>query len=207
MESSHFSQKHIDLNLLCLRIVKSKFFLYVYYMFAKHNPNWIEENCCGKVDSDLLSYVISMSEYDYKCLLILEQVIEFVNDSSITDEIFNKLFHFPLKTAREGFLISLSHKRLSEKQLLLLCYEECAFECYFELAILYYTDSKYSFEIFSKFILKFSISKYGELLEDMLRELINSYIPSDEKKHVFCKQMFKTETQGNGSSVFKEPNN
>ena len=132
--------------------------------------------------------------------MILEQIIEIIAPENISDEIFDKLFNYPVKSCKDKFLISLSHKRLSEKQLLALCHTECAFECFFELATLYYEDCKYSYEVFSEFIFMFKNCRYSELFDDLLEELLSSGNPSNKEKYIFLQnEQVKHNKTGNGS--------
>lgn len=117
----------------------------------------------------------------YKC--ILKETIEFVEENSLNDDLFTQIRNFPDKDTKKYMMIALSHKHLSEKYLLQLCDEECAFESFFELAAVYYTKSKYSVERLSEFLISFEKSNFSDLYGDLLNELHTDYTPDDKIKY------------------------
>ena len=56
--------------------------------------------------------------------------------------------------------------------MLYLCNYGRYFECYFELAILYYVSKDYSLEKLEAFIEEFSKCKFSYMLEELLNELL-----------------------------------
>ena len=117
--------------------------------------------------------------------------METTSDSSITDIVFERLMEFPISDERCTLLIILSHKKLSEKQLLSLCDAGCAFECFFELAALYYTNSKFSSCVFKDFLLKFLQGKFSEMFNDLIYELSNYCEASNMQKREILKEYEK----------------
>ncbi len=57
---------------------------------------------------------------------------------------------YPNESVREEFEVSLAHKKLTEQQLLALCESRNTFECYFELAALYYENNEYDIQKLKK---------------------------------------------------------
>lgn len=186
-----FFQKDIDINCFCKKILGSKSTIFISNVLLKCNPDWIQEKCFGNVTPNNLIDLIDLSIKNQKAIPILEQILETTSDSSITDTVFERLMEFPISDARCTLLIILSHKKLSEKQLLSLCDAGYAFECFFELAALYYTNSKFSFCVFENFLLKFSQCKFSEMFNDLIYELSNYYEASNMQKREILKEYEK----------------
>ena len=110
------------------------------------------------------------------------KIIDVVDGDCINDLTFEKILIYPQLCVREKMLISLAHKKLNENQLRSLCDVGIAFECYFELAILYYTEKRYKLETLKAFIQEFSKCKYSYMLDELIFELTNYYIASEEMK-------------------------
>lgn len=191
MALSIFFQKDIDINCFCEKILGSKSTIFISNVLLKCNPDWIQEKCFGNVTPNTLINLIDLSIKNQKAIPILEQILETVSDSSITDTVFERLMEFPISDARCTLLIILSHKKLSEKQLLSLCDVGCAFECFFELAALYYTNSKFSSRIFEDFLLKFLQCKFSEMFNDLIFELSNDFEASNMRKKEILKEYEK----------------
>ncbi len=180
-----FFRKHMDINVFCRCILDNKITLFVSSLFLEKHPDWVGERCFGNVNVDILIQLIDLGLEDARAFPALEQILEAASESSMTDMVLERILKFPVLEKRQIFLIALFHKKLTEKQLLLLCDTVCAFECFFELASLYYTDSKYSLNVFSDFLFKFSQCKFSEMLNDLIYELLNCYTPSSQEKKEF----------------------
>lgn len=191
MALSKFFQKDIDIDYFCEKVLGNKITILISGLLLKCNPDWIQENCFGNVTPNNLIDLIDLSIKNQKAIPILEQILETTSDSSITDIVFESLMEFPISDARCTLLIILSHKKLSEKQLLSLCDAGYAFECFFELAALYYTNSKFSFCVFENFLLKFSQCKFSEMFNDLIYELSNYYEASNMQKREILKEYEK----------------
>ena len=139
MESSNTSRKTDDLNVICKRILNKESVLNEYYQKKLDNPDWFEENTAGYVKNQHLDEMIERSYLDEKLCYILQKIVDVI-DNNLDEKIFDKLFKYPNKNIRDYFCMSLSHKMLNEMQLLRLCEPGITFECYFELAILYYRN-------------------------------------------------------------------
>lgn len=181
------SNNTVNINKFIRLALTSKVSVFFFDIKLKYNPDWIEESCCGDLDYELLKKLIESACVNERYCRILYEIIEiFVNDS-MPDSVFNRILDFPNEKYRQQFLISLAHKQLNESRLLALCNTECAFECFFELAALYYTDSSFSQDIFKSFLQRFSQCGYFELLNDLLTELQNRYTASDNAKYEIVK--------------------
>lgn len=191
-----FFQKDIDINCFCEKILGSKSTIFISNVLLKCNPDWIQEKCFGNVTPNNLIDLIDLSIKNQKAITILEQILETTSDSSITDTVSERLMEFPISDERCTLLIILSHKKLSEKQLLSLCDAGYAFECFFELAALYYTNSKFSFCVFENFLLKFSQCKFSEMFNDLIYELSNYYEASNMQKREILKEYEKNTRDG-----------
>lgn len=188
MALSKFFQKDIDIDYFCEKVLGNKITILISGLLLKCNPDWIQENCFGNVTPNNLIHLIDLSIKNQKVIPILEQILETTSDSSITDIVFERLMEFPISDERCTLLIILSHKKLSEKQLLSLCDAGCAFECFFELAALYYTNSKFSSCVFKDFLLKFLQGKFSEMFNDLIYELSNYYEASNMQKKEILKE-------------------
>ena len=67
-------------------------------------------------------------------------------------------------------------------QLKQLCILDVAWECYYTLAIRYYTDVGYSTEILKGIIMQFGKSKFSYFMSDMITELHERHVASDRDK-------------------------
>ncbi len=112
------------------------------------------------------------------------RAIDLVDGCDINDEIFVQLMQVPDTEAQAHYELSLAHKALSESQLHELCARGTWFECFFELAILYYTKA-YPLEKLQDFVEMFHKSKYAYLREELLGELKNCWEASSEEKRAY----------------------
>lgn len=74
-------------------------------------------------------------------------IIDTIPESVIDDFVCEEILCYPDENMRVKMLVSIAHKSLSESQLQPLCNLGFSFECYFELAILYYVESKYPLQV------------------------------------------------------------
>lgn len=95
------------------------------------------------------------------------------------------MLRHPNEDTRQQLIINLSHKRLTEVQLRILCDEQPAFECFFELAILYYAENEHSLENLAAFVDEFARSKYSYLLPELISELTADHTASSEDKYEY----------------------
>jgi hypothetical protein len=74
---------------------------------------------------------------------------------------------------------------MNEYQLSKLCELDYAWECYYELAIKYYSGREYSLMDIENLFTRFSLSAYSYMKDDLVNELIFANIPSDMGKYDF----------------------
>lgn len=175
------SQRRIDLNDICSKICSEQNSLFKYARCLRNNPDWITDNCTDLLQEDILLRLIDLSCEDKRYTVLLNAVVDVLDGKSVTDKAFYKLVSFPNNSVAESLKISLAHKTLSESQLLVLCSDESIFECFFELAILYYKSPNCDFEKFRNFLDTFSSGKFSYLYEELLLEL-SGVKTLDEKK-------------------------
>lgn len=162
----------------------------------KKNPNWIEDNLIGDIESDTLLKFLRASCRRRKYRIIMPDVIELANASAFNEEVFDFVLHYPEKTLRDELLISLCHKKLKEDQLIVLCEQEISFECYFELAILYYSNTKYQIEDLMRVITTFHNSKYSYMKKELLMDIWSNYIASSPEKDKYIIGLLKDMCSG-----------
>lgn len=148
IQLSNYFQRRIDINVLCRKIISNRIHAQKYIILFRKYLNWAEEHCVGRVTSDVLLDLIEYVSQNHIGFCILEQIVDLADGAVITDEVFEKLFHWPDSEERVTLLISLCHKKLNEKQLIALCETQYSFECFYELAALYYTEAKFSTDLF-----------------------------------------------------------
>lgn len=192
MELYHIFQEPIELELLVENIISNKKNLDFLIRMIDKNPDYIEEKCVGTINEQLLIELISLGIKFPESKYLIIAIIDFVDEACITNSVFNKLCNFPCTDTKESFIISLSHKKLSESQLIYLCRIGITFECYFELACLYYTNKQYSIEKLSKFLHDFHEGSYGDMYAELINELYKCYNSSDKlKKEYISYQWYK----------------
>lgn len=189
MEFLNISRESIDLNILCKSLVESHEYLNRCLKCVSKNPDWLEENAKGNIDVENLIKLIENSYTNKQYREILPKIIDVTDGSNVNDEIFLKLLNYPYLDVRNEFLISLSHKELTEKQLISLCQLGVTFECYFELAILYYTCENFTINQLKKFLEEFKCCKYSDMYPEMISELECCYKASNEDKFYFIKNI------------------
>lgn len=182
MVLSIFSKRSIDVNELCKDVIKSNVYSFAVNVFLKLYPDWAETKLVGEIDNDLLINLIELSSNNQKYNRIVYSIIDTKLSEHIPDDLFDRIVNFHDYETRLKLIISLSHKSLSEKQLIYLCNTEIAFECFFELAALYYTDSSFPDSTLLYFLNNFKSTKYSEMYKELLLELHNRYLASDKRK-------------------------
>ena len=169
MESLNYSLKNTDVNIVlrdCVNYPHNN----KYLVKIKQDPDWLVENCQGIIDATLFQMLITKAKSYHSILDVVIQTIDYATENDISDTIFNMIMTFPQKD-KDNLIIPLSHKSLSEKQLIILCNYGITFEPFYELAIKYYISDIYDIKQFVEFIANFKKGKYGYLYEDMMREL------------------------------------
>lgn len=181
----NFSLKNHDLEHLCNWILEYEEIFNEFLEIIKENPDWVEENTNCIVSSSMLLKIIKSSLDNKKYSYLLISIVDVVDDSCINEQVFEMLIYFPDTDIRGILQVSLAHKKLTENQLVLLCQEETTFECFFELASLYYEDSIYDIEKLKAFIENFRKCKYSYMIENLLTELVDYYEASTIEKYKF----------------------
>ena len=179
-----FSPKFDSISSLCNTILNSRIDAYRCYFILKRNPDWISNNYCGKVEEMYFLRLIDSSVDDKLLQTILVSILDSVDAECITDFVFRKLIEYPESIIRQRLIVSLCHKKLSEKQLRLLCNIGTEFECFFELSIIYYTESNYSLEYFKDFLESFKKCSFGYMYTELLTETLDFNKASSEAKKV-----------------------
>ena len=163
----------------------------VFLQLLDDNPNWIEDNINGEITYPTLLKIIGVAYTDQRYGLFLTYIIEIIEGSFIDDFMFNKIIFYPYEDMKERMLISLAHKPLKENQLRCLCDLEISFECYFELAILYYTESGYSLETLKRFIGRILESRYAYIIKELVAELKEYHVASEKMKYEYIIKMLR----------------
>lgn len=186
MQLYNFSQKDKRIIVLCERVLKNKFIAYISLFILRCNPNWIEDNYSGMIPENLVLDLINRSCIQRCYTRLLVPIIDVLDSSSITDIVFQKLVRFPESNIKKELIVCLCHKELKEQQLLKLCEIGTEFECFFELAFIYYKSNTYSLDKLKSFLEGFYISEFGYLYKELLQELIDCHqdVEADKKKYV-----------------------
>lgn len=182
MVSLNFSPKGHDLESYLSCILDKTLAPESFLNILESEPNWIENNSNSLVSDKILNEFVCASYKKHELGVVLTEVMDAVGVASISDLVFDAIMRHPDENIRQLLLISLSHKSLRENQLRSLCDEQICFECFFELAILYYTRAEYPIDKFSTFVDEFAKSKYSYLLVELISELMDCYTASSDKK-------------------------
>ncbi len=191
MVLSIFSKKSIDVNKFSKNVIKSNVYSFVVNVLLKIYPDWAETKLTGEIDNDLLRNFIDLSADNPRYNRIVYTIIDTKLSDNIPDDLFDRIVNFHDYETRLNLIISLSHKSLSEKQLIYLCNIGMTFECFFELATLYYTDMSFSDRTLLRFLKSFQLTKYSEMYKELLLELQNRYVASDALKETLVDDMLK----------------
>ncbi len=192
MISQNIFPKSTDLNDFCLRVLRNENELMSSIKRLSYEPDWIIDNYFGTVDENVLIHIISLADTGRFCESIVLAIFDAVTDSSITDNIIDKVFSIESEILKEQILIILSHKHLSENQLIKLCETKLTFECYYELASLYYSKKEFSVQILKDFLESFKKSLFSEQYNELIEELLYRYHASNESKKTYVSQQHKT---------------
>ena len=182
MELLNFFLKTRELENIGRMVLDSVENLEYILLILDKDPDWLENNSNREISCLTLLRIIERGYHSQKYESFLTYIIDVVDGDCINDLTFEKILIYPQLCVREKMLISLAHKKLNENQLRSLCDVGIAFECYFELAILYYTEKRYKLETLKAFIQEFSKCKYSYMLDELIFELTNYYIASEEMK-------------------------
>lgn len=182
MVSLNFSPKGHDLESYLRCILDKTLAPESFLNILESKQNWIENNSNSLVSDKILNEFVCASYKKHELGVVLAEVMDAVGVASISDLVFDAIMRHPDENIRQLLLISLSHKSLRENQLRSLCDEQICFECFFELAILYYTRAEYPIDKFSTFVDEFAKSKYSYLLVELISELMDCYTASSDKK-------------------------
>lgn len=191
MVLSIFSKKSIDVNKFSKNVIKSNVYSFVVNVLLKIYPDWAETKLTGEIDNDLLRNFIDLSADNPRYNRIVYTIIDTKLSDNIPDDLFDRIVNFHDYETRLNLIISLSHKSLSEKQLIYLCNIGMTFECFFELATLYYTDMSFSDRTLLRFLKSFQLTKYSEMYKELLLELQNRYVASDALKETLVDDLLK----------------
>lgn len=149
------------------------------------DPFWTEKNSGSPISAETLTELVRASYENRRLWSVLAELTDAVGAASVSDAAFDAMLRHPNEDTRQQLMISLSHKRLTEVQLRTLCDEQPAFECFFELAILYYAEKEHSLEKFAAFLGEFVSSKYSYLLPELISELTADHTASSDDKHEY----------------------
>ena len=185
MELLNYSLKNKNAEYISRLILDNSLNLDMLLQGLEEEPNWIEDNVNGEITYSTLFELLETGYSNQKCGIFITYIIEIVKGNVIDDIIFEKIYCYPHKDIREQLLVSLAHKKLKENQLRRLCDEAISFECYYELAILYYTANIYAPEILECFIEEILKSKYAYIVEEVARELVDYHVASSKKKYEY----------------------
>lgn len=172
MELFNISLKNENLDILINRILNGDIRVEKFLSFLRKNQNFFEENVAGEIEKSTLIKILEKGNKNREYGKLLVNLIDIIDEKVIDDVVFEKIIFFSNKEIRESLIVSLVHKKLTEQQMLYLCNYGRYFECYFELAILYYVSKDYSLEKLEAFIEEFSKCKFSYMLEELLNELL-----------------------------------
>lgn len=175
-------QNNGDLLLLCNALIENNDGAKACNDKIRRNPNWIAENYGQYLDETVFCEFIDASIERSDLRGVLEAVVDHVNASCVTDKVFKKLINFQCRSIKKRMIVSLAHKTLSEPQLIDLCNIGTEFECFFELARLYYMSTKHSLGILVKFLENFcSNSQFSYMYQDLICEMYMLKAGTSEK--------------------------
>ena len=172
MELFNISLKNENLDILINRILNGDIRVEKFLSFLRKNQNFFEENVAGEIEKSTLIKILEKGNKNRDYGKLLVNLIDIIDEKVIDDVVFEKIIFFSNKEIRESLIVSLVHKKLTEQQMLYLCNYGRYFECYFELAILYYVSKDYSLEKLEAIIEEFSKCKFSYMLEELLNELL-----------------------------------
>lgn len=158
----------------------------IFYRLSK-DPNYIEKNFSGYVNEEDMIKLIRKVQKKRKRRWFLEEILNVVDEKSISEKVFQLLVHYPKEKGRKSILILLCHKCLEDTMLYRLCRCNIAFECYYELGEHIYKEEKYSIEDFRNHVNFFFQSPFGKEIPIFLEELTRyDQLVSKDKKEYKC---------------------
>ena len=181
---------HEPINNLCNTLMSNRLVRFQTLIRLKNDPNFIEEHFLGIVSEDCLLRFIQKCRKVRSLQRILPSIMDCVNDDCITDEIVSQALSYKNEKTKEGIIIALSHKHLSTDMLRRLCKTNICFECYFELAIAAYMDTKasaYDVKEAIDFLIK---SPFSGMISNLIDEMRTIQISDISKR-----DMLKTYAQ------------
>ncbi len=181
--------KNKSLNELCEQYCKCIVFAFWINACLRKDPDWLCKNTnSNDIKEETFLQLIERSSSIIIGWSFTEAVVNIVDESCITDAVFNELLMISNRDAYEYVCIALSHKHLSESMLIKLCETQLCNECFFELASLCYTDPNISGASFIDSINRFLEGNFYEDYTYLLQELDNLKA-SDVSKEIAFKQM------------------
>lgn len=182
MASKNSSPNERNLSLLCKQISKNWLIALKYSLLLKVNPDWLTQNYSGDIPEAILLGFIDVSCNSLIVQKTLSSLIDVVQPECITDKVFKKIINYPDINTRELLITCMAHKKLTEAQLIQLCDVGSEFECFFELALLYYRDDNYSVDLLAELLKKFKNSRFGYMYSELLDELFYCEIFTEKKQ-------------------------
>ncbi|MHB1453660.1 MAG: hypothetical protein ACYCYM_06885 [Saccharofermentanales bacterium] len=185
MDSLNSSQQQIEKferQKLCINLLTLQEYIEFCYTAILINPDWISENSFGRVEDCTLIKLIHKSYKSKKLQVLLVSIVDSLDGENISNSVFELLYDYPVNGVKKELWTALCHKSLAENQLLKLCELDFTWECYYELAILYFVNARYTQQDIIDFIIKFSKSSFFYMHDDLVKELIYGYIPSSIDK-------------------------
>ena len=198
MELLNFSQKNKSAEHLARLIFGGLINIDDFLDMLDEDPDWLEDNIRGEISQTTLLKIIETSYNNQQYRTFLTYIIDIIDGTDINGLVFVRIFHYPNTEIKEGLLISLAHKKLKENQLRCLCTEEIAFECYFELVILYYTEKSYTKKKLEEFIEEFRNCKYSYMYRELLSELAENHVASNKTKYEYITSLRGNTGNGKG---------
>ena len=195
----HFFQRDRKLSSLCANLLQNPIWYMISILSLRNNADWIMENYDTSVPEDVLIKFIekySLKKRD----IVFREVIDHIDATSINNNVFYKLVNIANPEVREAVIVSLCHKQLQENQLVYLCDVGTQFECFFELAILYYTKEEHAISLLEDVLSQMRNGPFGYMYTDLLQELTNDFSASCyAKKKLVEEQLFTAKCQKNNT--------
>lgn len=195
MELTNSSLEPKDAESFVRKILNKSINVEAILQVIDEDPNWIEDNISGEISRSTLLEMLEFGSKNKNYNKLLISTIDIIEGKTIDDLVFKTILHYPNNDLRDRMLISLAHKKLKESQLRQLCNMAVSFECFFELAITYYTDRKYPLKSLKDFIEEIANGKYAYIVEDLAAELANFHIASSKTKYAYVVRILKSKGQ------------
>lgn len=98
----------------------------------------------GTISAPNIVKLLKMSVWDKYIRYYLTRILEFSDERTITDEVFEKVKRYPWRKASKSFLISIAHCSVSVYQLHYICKKKCCVESFASLLQIYLNNECYS---------------------------------------------------------------